>query len=165
MSRERHTSSWKIKGGLEQGGQGRVIQWEPGCSFLASGVFEQELDNLMVSYVLRVFPSPLSYLQVLWIITKNQQKEIPWVVIIPLCAKPSHCAEVGVIQGVGLWWPLAGWYLPYCGEAICCGEWKSEDSEEGSDMTFLVMSFILVISSLRFITQLLMAKNNQDQSA
>lgn len=39
--------------------------WEPGHAFLASGVFEQELDNLTVSYVLRVFSSPLSCLQVL----------------------------------------------------------------------------------------------------
>lgn len=55
-------------------------------------------------------------------------------------------------------------YLPDCGEAIHYSEWKSEDSEEGSNITFLVISFILVISSLKFITQFLMENNNQDKS-
>lgn len=40
---------------------------------------------------------------------------------------------------------------------------KSEPLEEGSEMTFVVISFILVISSRSFTRPLFMERNNQDQ--
>lgn len=44
-------------------------------------------------------------------------------------------------------------------------EWKSEDSEEGSEITFVAVSSIWAVSSLSIPVQFLMEENNQDQPA
>lgn len=157
---KRHTSSWKIKGGWpqawtgfyeERGRGGR--ERKPGYSHLMATpcVWPRTWRPYSQLWPESTFQPIVLSQGALKNCKELNKKEIPWGVvgIIPLCGKLSHRAEASVPQHGGhrRLRPLARCYLPYCPELLACEERTSEDTEEGSEVPFLVLSFILEVSA------------------